>query len=220
MRCCLKYVDSWAVDADTAIKSANLRGGTRGISELAFYECTEMTSANLPDSVNFINDEAFEMCLSLTELKLSENLACIDIGAFAYCIALKEAEIPESTVYMDYAAFAGCEALEKITINPPDCLIYDDEDTISSSAVIYGYTNSSAETYAKIFNRKFVPIGEITRVKGDVNADGTFGIADLVMMEEWLLGAGEMDDWIAGDLCEDNVIDVYDLCVMRSELLK
>lgn len=216
----VKYVDSWAVDADTAIKSANLRGGTRGISELAFYECTEMTSANLPDSVNFINDEAFEMCLSLTELKLSENLACIDMGAFAYCIALKEAEIPESTVYMDYAAFAGCEALEKITVNSPDCLIYDDEDTISSSAVIYGYTNSSAETYAKIFDRKFVPIGEITRVRGDVNADGTFGIADLVMMEEWLLGAGEMDDWIAGDLCEDNVIDVYDLCVMRSELLK
>lgn len=50
---------------------------------------------------------------------------------------------------------------------------------------------------------------------GDVNADGTFGIADLVTIKNYLLGNGTMADWKAGDLCTDGRIDSYDLNQMR-----
>ena len=44
------------------------------------------------------------------------------------------------------------------------------------------------------------------KIIGDVNADGKFSVADVVMMQKFLLGSGELIDWAAGDLCEDEVL--------------
>ena len=54
-------------------------------------------------------------------------------------------------------------------------------------------------------------------VKGDVNADGQFTVADVVVIQKWLLAVPDVKlaDWKAGDLCEDNVINVFDLCLMK-----
>ncbi len=56
-------------------------------------------------------------------------------------------------------------------------------------------------------------------VKGDVNADGSFTIADAVMMQKWLLSSGEITDWKAGDLIADNRIDVFDFIAMKQILV-
>ena len=42
-------------------------------------------------------------------------------------------------------------------------------------------------------------------VKGDVNADGKFNIADAVIFQKWLLDFPDvkLNDWKAADLCED-----------------
>lgn len=63
--------------------------------------------------------------------------------------------------------------------------------------------------------------GEQQRTRGDVNADGEFNITDIVVMKKWLLTALDvsLDDWKAGDLCEDNKINVFDLCLMKCLLL-
>lgn len=53
------------------------------------------------------------------------------------------------------------------------------------------------------------------RIIGDVNADKQFSVADLVMMQNFLLGNGGLTDWKAGDLCEDGRIDAFDLIKMR-----
>lgn len=57
-------------------------------------------------------------------------------------------------------------------------------------------------------------------VRGDVNADGIFSVADVIMLQKWLLGAGDVTDWQAGDLCGDGKLDVFDLCIMKRELLE
>ncbi len=57
-------------------------------------------------------------------------------------------------------------------------------------------------------------------VIGDVNADGVFNVADVVMMQKWLLCAGGLTDWQAGDLCRDERIDVFDLCLMKRLLIE
>ena len=57
-------------------------------------------------------------------------------------------------------------------------------------------------------------------VKGDVNADGILSVADAVLLEKWLLGSGNITDWKAGDLCDDDILDVYDMCLMREEIIK
>ena len=53
-------------------------------------------------------------------------------------------------------------------------------------------------------------------IAGDVNADGEFGVADLVMLERYLLGASSnLNDWQAGDLDSDGAITAYDMVLMR-----
>ena len=54
---------------------------------------------------------------------------------------------------------------------------------------------------------------------GDVNKDGRFNIADLVAMQKYLLGAGNLEDWQFGDLTGDERLDVFDMVLMRRQLV-
>ncbi len=54
---------------------------------------------------------------------------------------------------------------------------------------------------------------------GDVNGDGTLSVADLVTMQCFLLGSGDLVNWGNGDLCRDKRIDIFDLCLMRRLLI-
>ena len=58
-------------------------------------------------------------------------------------------------------------------------------------------------------------------IKGDVNSDGKFDIADAVLLQKWLLAVPDtkLADWKAADLCEDGVLDVFDLCLMKRMLI-
>ena len=57
---------------------------------------------------------------------------------------------------------------------------------------------------------------------GDANRDGSFSIADLVLLQEWLQGKKNtrLYDWKTVDYCRDNSIDVFDLVLMRKALIK
>lgn len=57
-------------------------------------------------------------------------------------------------------------------------------------------------------------------VMGDVNCDGKVNVADLVMLQKWVLGSGVITDWTAGDLCADGVLDAYDVVMMRQLVLE
>lgn len=61
-------------------------------------------------------------------------------------------------------------------------------------------------------------IGAVS-VMGDVNADGDFNVADLVMMQKYILGSGELVDWEAGDLTSDGTIGSFDLVLMRKQIV-
>ncbi len=56
-------------------------------------------------------------------------------------------------------------------------------------------------------------------VRGDVNSDGVFNVADLVAMQEYILGKGSLNNWQAGDLISDGKLNVFDLVQMRKALL-
>ena len=56
---------------------------------------------------------------------------------------------------------------------------------------------------------------------GDVNCDGDLRISDIVMFQKWLLGASdaELVNWKAADFCKDNKLNIFDLTLMRRELI-
>lgn len=63
---------------------------------------------------------------------------------------------------------------------------------------------------------------ESNYVCGDVNADGVFSVTDVVLLQKWLLGMPDttLANWKAADLCEDDRLNVFDLCLMKKELIK
>lgn len=66
-----------------------------------------------------------------------------------------------------------------------------------------------------------VPKTNHSSIKGDVNADGIFNAADVVLLQKWLLAVpdSELADWKAADLCEDEKLDAFDLCLMKQILI-
>lgn len=57
-------------------------------------------------------------------------------------------------------------------------------------------------------------------VMGDVNADGKFTIADVTLFHSWIMGKDvTLNNGQAVDFCNDGVLDSFDLCMMKSELL-
>ena len=65
------------------------------------------------------------------------------------------------------------------------------------------------------------PVLEGGLLEGDVNADGEFNISDVVLLQKWLLAVPDttLIDWKAGDLCEDDELNVFDLCLMKRMLI-
>lgn len=57
-------------------------------------------------------------------------------------------------------------------------------------------------------------------VKGDVNGDTSFNLADVVMYQRWLKGSGELKNISNADVNEDGELDIFDLSAMRKMLIE
>ena len=72
----------------------------------------------------------------------------------------------------------------------------------------------SKSVHFKVYNK--------SELQGDVNNDGELNIADAVLLQKWLLAEPdtELVNWKAADLCEDDRLDVFDLCLMKRMLVE
>ena len=63
---------------------------------------------------------------------------------------------------------------------------------------------------------------EEPEVACDVNMDGSFNVADVVLLQKWLLAVPDthLPNWKAADLYEDDKLNVFDLCLMKRALLE
>ena len=177
----VKYVDTWIVDCDEDVTTAEIMDGTRVIDNYAFYKCTSLESINIsesvisighhafykctsltsiviPDGVTSIDGSAFLECTSLTSINIPNSVTSIKYSTFLKCTSLESINIPNSVTSIGYKAFNGCTNLANIIINNPNCTIYDNSSTIPSTTVIHGYANSTAQEYATKYSRTFVEI--------------------------------------------------------------
>lgn len=57
-------------------------------------------------------------------------------------------------------------------------------------------------------------------IEGDCNNDGQFSVADIVMLQKWLLNDGTvLDNWKVADLYEDDMLNVFDLALMKKNTI-
>ncbi len=179
------------------LSSVEISDSVTGIGAGAFEDCNALASVTIPDSVLSIGKNAFEHCHSLTAIKLPPDLSVIDSGVFEGCYNLKsvdissgvtvirneafedagftEITIPANVGSIGLKAFSECPYLEKITIENPDCEIYNSWFTISNgedihenpyfSGTICGYDNSTAQEYAGIYGYNFESLGSAPNVE-------------------------------------------------------
>ena len=129
--------------------------------------------------------------------------------------------------YMPFADIVS-KGIEYYNADEYTGIAYNGADTIAKKAelakdyggiMIWELTQDAKgeQSLLKVINDT---LGGGTFIAGDVNADGSFNVSDLVLLQSWLLAKpdAELINWQAGDLCEDGRLDVFDLCVMRKKL--
>ena len=130
-----------------------------------FEGCRNLTKVAIPNSITHIGANAF-METGLTEVTIPDSVTNIEEQAFLRCTRLTEITIPDHVESIGRQAFQECESLKEISILNPECTIFDKEYTISDTAVIYGYEDSTAKGYAEKYSRTFVPMEFINAFVG------------------------------------------------------
>ena len=139
---------------------------------------------------------------------LPNTITEIGEGAF-YQNDLSKIYLPASLISIGENAFYECASLTDI---------YYSGTEEQWNAVSIADGNESLENAVIHYQAS-----EIPKVKtGDVNSDGEFTVADVILFQKWLLAVPDthLADWKMADFCEDDKLNVFDLCLMKKELLK
>lgn len=197
------------------LKTANINA--RDICERAVSDCKSLESITLGDSVENIKYGAFGGNISLTDINIPNNVKTIGQEAL---VNFTSVTIPPTVEIIGTYPHKTAEVMTSGIEPPPPVRPLTDKPqcAFNDNCIIYGYTGTEAERYTEKWGLEFVPL-EYT--EGDANFDGEFNIADAVSLQSYLLGRQEtgLVYWKAADLCDDNRLDVFDMCLMRRALV-
>ena len=107
----------------------------------------EIKSVIISDGVTSIGDYAFPYCGNLTSIVIPDSVTSINYSTFRNCSSLTSIVIPGSVTSIGSEVFLGCSSLTSITI--PNSVTSIGSSAIPSSALIYCYADSYAETWVK-----------------------------------------------------------------------
>lgn len=138
---------------------------TKGTGKMRNYSVTEYTDSG---KVTCYKYTPWYISRSLKYLVVNEGVNNIGRYAFYSCSLLESIVLPNTVNKINEAAFEKCENLKSIKICNKDCDIYDSSLTIHEGAKITGYANSTAQTYATKYNRKFIVETDTTKPTGSI----------------------------------------------------
>ena len=95
--------------------SIDIKEGTKGIAEGAFFSCYGLQSVSIPNSVTYIGNRAFKDCSGLTSVTIPNSVTSIEAYAFQGC-SLTSVAVPHSITSISNGVFYGCSSLASITI--------------------------------------------------------------------------------------------------------
>lgn len=161
-----------------SLQSITLPDSVTSIGTGIFTDCSSLGNATLSNNLTFIPNRTFKNCQSLNNVKINSSIESIGLEAFMDCQGLTNLTIPRSVNSIGNYAFSGCNSLRIINIPTgvtsigvntfKDCsaltkaTIPAEVTSIASGAfsncpklVIYGYKNSTAQSYASDNNIQF-----------------------------------------------------------------
>lgn len=131
---------------------------------------------------------------------------------------------PETTSinYRIQANHDNYKAYMNGTVKPDSTQHFETEFTVdvddANCALVLEFKGSGT---VKVEHLSLMALEE-EKIVGDVNMDGEFNVTDVILLQKWLLAVPDVKlaDWEAADLCEDDRLNVFDLCLIKRELLK
>ena len=94
--------------------------------------------------------------------------------------------------------------------------------TLNQPLQVYDGIISWCTVENDLITKYSINTNEYNPILGDVNCDGAVGISDLVLLQKWLLTVPNtnLPYWENADLCKDDKLDVFDLCLLRRLLIE
>ena len=190
-------------------------------------QCEKISNIVIPEGVVSIGQSAFNGCKGISALKLPESLESVGTNAFSSCPKLTSITFPANVKEIGNYVISNDSLITSVTVLNPECYIYSGKEALSNThdanmsscynGVIYGYNVSTAHDYADAWGYEFVAIDG---VMGDVNADGLFNAADVVLMQGWIVSSpdSKLVNWRAGDFDGNGRLDTLDLTHMKKAL--
>ena len=160
------YVDNWAVACDSGVTNAQVRSGTVGIADYAFYY-RSLSSVSLPDSLKTIGNAAFCYCQELTGITIPDSVTDICGNAFEGCSALASVKLPNTLTAIEHGVFMNCSSLTSLDI--------------PASVVSVGSSAFPSQLYVREGGVSYVgswAVGCDANVANVTLRTGTVGIAD------------------------------------------
>lgn len=208
-------IEGGIFDRCTNLEEIVLPNGITEVPWSAFFGCTNLKEVIIPDTVTRIENDAFRDCTSLESIKIPDSVTRIDSSAFRNCLSLKSFTFPVDMTDASLGIFEGCTSLTDVAFpyeqesfkwdskyseyvpNLKEITMFSricdfTEANVPSDITIYGFENSTAQSYAKENGNEFITLGEekLDTPKANliVNKNGTFLIS-----WSYIAGAGSYE---------------------------
>jgi len=145
-----QYTDSDRIMPD----SVKLIDATTNSASGAFYYSQELIKVFIGQSIEFIPKNAFNTQGEELEIIFREGVKKLPANSLT-ARSITSIILPESLTKISKNDISCCSGLKLVAIQSPNCEIEESETTIPSSAIICGYTGSTADKYAEKYGRNF-----------------------------------------------------------------
>lgn len=177
----------------------------------------------IPKDVTIISSQAFSWNENITSVVVPAGVHAIWDETFDNCTNLKSAELP-GVEYIGPNAFNSCSPLEYLKLSRRLHTIGDNAfDRCKTRGIIY--YSGTEEQWNQIEigqSNLFTKISEFKYgISGDANDDGSLGVTDVIALQKWLHAVPDVSiNSDLADLDENGIINIFDLCLLKRELLK
>lgn len=203
-----------------SLKSVSLPDGVTSIGVRAFWGCKSLSSVRVPKTVRKIGEQAFQDC-GISEINIPSGVTAIEANTFYGCSNLRTLTVPKSVATIGFNAFPA--ELQMLVITNPDCELHD-FSIPSKDTLVIANANSKVCDFLSEHGYNVQVVGGVPHLEEyDLNGDNSFTIADVVALQEWILGKTELDYslvMINADMNADGNIDVFDLCLMKQHYIQ
>ncbi len=190
------------------LEHINVPRSLREIGDRAFYDCANLGSLTLGEGVERIGDQAFYNCRSMETLTVQNPDAVFGSDVYGTCYDWHGAIADRSSrsdELKDYERIR--RILEKSPTGMDEFMavfslhFFDTQDYCNISfkdsitdfkekrGTLFGWENSTAQTFAADNAVGFEPI---SLTPGDVNLDRIIDILDVIALNKYLLGLGDL----------------------------